>query len=136
MINTICGTIKDIHDDEVQVLISRKAACANCEASKVCHSLSKPEMDFRLPKPDMPLAVGDQVIVALESVSFLKACTYAFLVPLCAIILALSVTELLNLNEIIQAISAAASFIASLFVVRRLGKRIDKPRIIEVINEG
>jgi len=136
MMNTICGTIKDIQDNEVQVLISRKSACANCEASKICHSLSKPEMDFILPKPDMPLAVGDQVIIALESVSFLKACTYAFLVPLCAILLALFITSFLDLNVTLQAISAVISFLASLILVRRLGKRIDNPRIIEVINEG
>ncbi|HHO75238.1 MAG TPA: hypothetical protein ENN05_02275 [Deltaproteobacteria bacterium] len=135
MINTICGTIKDIHDNEVQVLISRKAACQNCDASKICHSLSKPEMDFRLPRPDMPVAIGDRVIVALESVSFLKACTYAFLVPLCAILLALFTTSLLDLNETIQASSAVLAFLASLFLVRKLGKRIDNPRIIEVVHE-
>ncbi|MBN2297509.1 MAG: SoxR reducing system RseC family protein, partial [Deltaproteobacteria bacterium] len=62
--------------------------------------------------------------------------TYAFLVPLCAIILALLITSFLDLNVTLQALSAAVSFLASLILVRKLGKRIDNPRIIEVIHEG
>ena len=135
MINTICGTITDIGRNVVQVNIPRKAACLGCQAADICHSFSRPNMDFRLPKPSMPIEVGDQVVVALESVSFIKACIYAFLVPLCAILLALFVTTSLDMDVAIQAISAACAFLVSLIFVRKLGKRIDNPRIIEVIHE-
>jgi len=135
MMNTICGTIKDIHEKEVQISIERKAACQGCEAQKICHSLSQPNMDFRLTKPDMPIAIGDQVVIALESTSFLKACTYAFLVPLSAILLALFITHFLDMNTTVQAVTAFFAFCASLILVRKLGKRIDNPRIIEVIHE-
>lgn len=135
MINTICGTIRDIDKNEVQVNIPRKAACHGCQASDICHSLSRPNMDFRLPKPSMPIAIGDQVVIALESISFIKACIYAFLVPLCAILLALFVTTILDMDVAIQAISAAIAFLLSLILVRKLGKKIDNPRIIEIIHE-
>jgi len=135
MMNTVCGTIKDIHKNEVQITIARKAACQGCEAADICHSLSRPNMDFRLPKPHMPLAIGDQVIISLESTSFLKACTYAFLVPLCAILLALFITNLLDMNTTVQALVAVFAFLISLLLVRKLGKRIENPRIIEVLHE-
>jgi positive regulator of sigma E activity len=135
MMNTICGTVKDIHENEVQISIERKAACQGCEASKICHSLSQPNMDFRLPKPNMPVAIGDQVVITLESTSFLKACTYAFLVPLCAILLALFVTHFLDMNTTVQALAAFFAFCAILILVRKLGKRIDNPKIIEVLHE-
>jgi positive regulator of sigma E activity len=135
MMNTICGTITDIHNSEVQVTISRKAACHGCEASNVCHSLSKSEMDFRLPKPHMPVNIGDQVTIAMSSTSFLKACTYAFLIPLGAIIFALLLAEFLDLGTAVQALCAFCAFLISLIFVRKLGKRIDNPRIIEVNRE-
>ena len=133
--NTICGTIKDIHENEVQISVARKAACQGCEAQKICHSLAQPNMDFRLPKPHMPIAIGDEVIIALEGTSFLKACTYAFLVPLCAIFLALFIAHFLDTTTTIQAVFAVIAFLLSLILVRKLGKRIDNPRIIEVLHE-
>ena len=135
MMNTICGTIKDIQENEVQISIARKSACEGCEAQKICHSLAQPNMDFRLPKPHMPIAIGDEVIIALESTSFLKACTYAFLVPLTAIILALFITNFLDMNTTLQAAAAVVAFLFSLILVRKLGKQIDNPRIIEVLHE-
>jgi positive regulator of sigma E activity len=135
MMNTICGTIKDIHENEVQISIARKAACQGCEASKICHSLARPNMDFRLPKPPMQISVGDQVVIALESTSFIKACAYAFLVPLCAILLALFITHFLDMNTTVQAVFAVFAFLLSLILVRKLGKRVDNPRIIEVLHE-
>lgn len=135
MINTICGTIKSISGNDVQVTIPRKAACQGCQAADICHSLSRPNMDFRLPKPSMSVKEGDRVTIALESMSFIRACFYAFFIPLCAILLALFITSMLDLAEAIQAISAVAAFLVSLIFVRKLGKKIDNPRIIEVISE-
>lgn len=135
IMNRICGTITDIHNSEVQVTISRKASCHGCEASKVCHSLSKPEMDFRLPKPPIPISIGDKVTIAMSSTSFIKACTYAFLIPLCAIIFTLLIAEFLDLGTAVQALCAVCAFFISLIFVRKLGKRIDNPRIIEVNRE-
>ncbi len=136
MINTVCGTIIDVYENQVQVSVSRKAACQGCEAQGICHSLSTPDMDFRLPRPPMAVAPGDRVIIALEGVSLIKACTYAFFVPLCAIILALFLMSFLDMSTPVQATAAVIGFLASLVIVRKLGKRIDNPRIIEVIHEG
>jgi len=135
MTNTVCGTIEDILDSEVHVIVDRKAACQGCQATGVCHSFTKKRMDLRLSRPPEPVSIGDTVIIAMEGSSLLKASTYAFLVPLFAIIASLCLTQFIDAPVLYQALWAVLAFAASLVAVRHLGKRIEAPRIIEVIHE-
>jgi len=135
MINTICGTISNVDNNGVQVKVERKSACQGCQAANICHSFSKSTMNFMLSRPTEPVEVGDTVLVAIESSSFLKACAYSFMIPLLFVVAILAITMWLDLYVSIQALSAAIAFAISLIVVRQLGKTIQSPRIVEVIHE-
>jgi positive regulator of sigma E activity len=65
----------------------------------------------------------------------LKASVFAFMVPLAAILAALFLTQAAGASVTLQALGAVLAFAVSLAVVRRLGKKIEAPRIIEVIHE-
>lgn len=135
MINTVCGTIEDVFDSEVRVIVDRRMACKGCQATGVCHSFTKTRMDLRLSRPPEPVSRGDTVVIAMEGSSLLKASIFAFLVPLSAVIAALFLAHFLGAPVLYQALGAVLAFTASLAAVRRLGKSIEAPRIIEVIHE-
>ncbi len=135
MINTVCGTIEGVFDSEVRVIVDRKAACQGCQATGVCHGFTKNRMDLMLSRPPGPVRRGDTVVIAMEGASLLKASTFAFMVPLAAILAALFITQAAGTPVLFQALGAVLAFAASLAAVRRLGKKIEAPKIIEVIHE-
>lgn len=135
MINTVCGTIEGVFDSEVRVIVDRKAACKGCQATGVCHSFTKKRMDLLLSRPPGPVSRGDTVVIAMEGSSVLKASAFAFMVPLAAVLAALFLTQAADAPVTFQALGAVLAFAASLAAVRRLGKKIEAPRIIEVIHE-
>lgn len=134
-LNQVCGTITHIHATDVEVSVKRTAACAGCQAENICHAFTRTTMDFRLPRPDMTLHEGDRVVIAMESSNLVKSCTYAFLVPLAFILLALAVGRAVGMDVPFQAALAVGAFCISLLIVRRLGKTIQGPTIVEVIHE-
>ena len=134
MTNTVCGTIEDILDTEVHVIVDRKAACQGCQATGVCHSFTKKRMDLRLSRPPEPVSIGDTVIIAMEGSSVLKASFFAFMIPLVFVITVLFVTQAADSPVWFQAAGAVLAFLASMRVVKFLGRGIEEPRIIEVIH--
>jgi positive regulator of sigma E activity len=135
MINTVCGTVQDIFDSDIRVIVNRKNACQGCQSSGICHGFTKTRMDLRLPRPSGSLRIGDTVVIAMEGTSLIKACTYAFLIPLCAIIAALLIAQHLSAGVPAQAASALVAFLSSLIIVRHMGRKIGAPHIVEVIHE-
>ncbi|HQG33139.1 MAG TPA: SoxR reducing system RseC family protein [Deltaproteobacteria bacterium] len=135
MINTVCGTVQDIFDSDIRVIVDRKNACQGCQSSGICHGFTKTRMDLKLPKPPGSIRRGDTVVIAMEGASLIKACTYAFLIPLCAIISALLVAQSLSAGVPVQAVCALVAFLLSLIIVRHMGRRIGTPHVVEVIHE-
>ncbi|HDP24087.1 MAG TPA: hypothetical protein ENN34_01455 [Deltaproteobacteria bacterium] len=133
--NTVCGTIKEIRDVEVEVTVNRTAACEGCRTANICHAFTRTNMDFNLPRPEMALSVGDRVVIALESSSFLKSCAYAFLIPLASLLITLAAAKAFGAEVSVQAVLAVAAFCLSLVVVRKLGTTVKRPTIIEVLRE-
>ncbi len=136
MENTVCGVIEGLEGRTVRVRVERKAACEGCQATEVCHALARSSMLFSLPRPAGPLQVGDRAVIALGSASLIKACAIAFMIPVAFIVTALALIRALGFDVDIQTVGALIALIASLLVVRRLGRSIESPRIIEVIHEG
>lgn len=133
---TVSGLITEIGKNKVVVNVERSTACQGCEAANICHAFTKPNIQFRLPRPKFDISTGSHVLIAMENSSFLKACAITYLIPLVFIVLAISITSLAGIGEAIQAISGICAFLGSLLIVRRLGTRIKGPRILEVINEN
>jgi len=133
--NTVCGTVRGIFDSDIQVSVDRKNACQGCQSSGICHGFTKTKMDLRLPKPESPVTVGDTVVIAMEGSSLIRASAYAFLIPLVAILTALFIAHATSSDVVTQVLAALLAFAASLIIVRHMGKKIESPRIIEVIHE-
>ena len=130
----VCGTVRGVSEAGVQVIIERTMACQGCRSMNVCHGFVKKRLDLTLPKPPLAVSVGDTVRVAMEG-SVLKASASAFLVPLAAVIAGLFAARALTADAAAQALCALLAFLASLVIVRYMGKRIRQPHIVEVLRE-
>jgi sigma-E factor negative regulatory protein RseC len=131
---TITGTVDSATQDKIIVKVERQSACQGCEASHVCHSFAQPTMNFSFDKPDFDVREGDKVMIAMENPSFLKACAITYLIPLVFVISGIAIAKILSMSEGIQAIAGLCTFVISLPLVRRLGKTIQGPKLIERIN--
>jgi positive regulator of sigma E activity len=135
IMTSVCGTVQGISDTDVQVTIERKIACQGCQSMNICHSFVKKRMDLRLPKPPLPMAVGDTVLITMDDSSVVRASASAFLIPLLFIIAGLFLARTLSPNAAVQALGGLLAFLASLVIVRYMGKGIKSPHIVEVVHE-
>ncbi|HNY66633.1 MAG TPA: SoxR reducing system RseC family protein [Deltaproteobacteria bacterium] len=132
---SVCGTVQSVSEAGVQVTIERTMACQGCQSTNVCHGFVKRRMDLTLPVPPVPVSVGDTVLVAMDDSSVVKASAMAFLIPLIAILAGLFLARLVSPDVAVQTIGALLAFLTSLIIVRYMGKRIEAPRILEVVHE-
>ena len=131
---TITGTVDSVAQDKIIVKVERQSACQGCEASHVCHSFAQPTMNFSFDKPVFDVREGDKVMIAMDNPAFLKACAITYLIPLVFVISGIVVAKILSMSEGIQAIAGLFAFLLSLPLVRKLGKAIQGPRILERVN--
>ncbi|MEA2101679.1 MAG: SoxR reducing system RseC family protein [Thermodesulfobacteriota bacterium] len=135
MDNIVPGIVISADSRKVRVQVNRKSACGGCQAADICHSLTNNLMDFDLPLPGFAVHKGDRVNISLAASSLLKATGLAFMLPLFFIVLVLSITTALGMGVAIQASGILISLIISLFIVRWLGNRLERPRITGIIHE-
>ena len=133
--NIVPGVIVSVDNKKVRVEVNRKSACGNCQAADICHALTNNLMDFDLSHPGFAVHKGDRVNISLASSNLLKATSLAFMLPLFFIVLVLSITTALGMGVAIQASGILLSLIISLFIVRSLGKRLERPRITGIIHD-
>jgi positive regulator of sigma E activity len=132
---SVCGTVQGISVTGVLVTIERTNACEGCASMNACHAFVKKRLDLTLPMPPLPVGVGDTVLVAMDDSMVLSASATAFLIPLVALIAGLFIGRVLSPEVPVQVLGALLAFLASLVIVRYMGKRIKTPRIVEVVHE-
>ncbi|MCD6281144.1 MAG: SoxR reducing system RseC family protein [Deltaproteobacteria bacterium] len=131
MFNTTEGVVTDINDTTVSIEVDRKGACHGCQAEGICHMFTSPVMKFNLPRPSFPLNVGDKVTIAIQPTSLVWASIVTYIIPVVAIFLAMGITHQYGLDVGVQATTALIAFLASLALVRWIGKSFKGPKIIE-----
>lgn len=105
----------------------RAAACTRCAARSGCGAGALAEMlggrqSLRLPQT-LPLAVGDEVVVAMESGTFLGAAALAYLVPPAALAALAMLSEAFGLSNGVTAALAVPAFALSFVPLRRADRR-------------
>ena len=88
------GTISQIKDDRIVVLIERRSACSTCHARGACLSSDKDEQLIEVSDYPLGVQVGDRVrLIPAKGGSPLKAVLFAFVIPI--ILLAVVSEEIL-----------------------------------------
>jgi positive regulator of sigma E activity len=132
---SVCGTVQGVTGAGVLVTIERRVACQGCESQNICHGFVKKRMDLTLPLPALEVHSGDTVLVAMDDSSVVRASATAFLIPLLFVLAGLFIARALSPDAGVQALGALLAFLASLVIVRSMGKRIQSPHIVEVVHE-
>lgn len=77
------GTISQIKDDRIVVLIERRSACSACHARGACLSSDKDEQLIEVSDYPLGVQVGDRVrLIPAKGGSPLKAVLFAFVIPI------------------------------------------------------
>ena len=77
------GTISQIKDDRIVVLIERRSACSTCHARGACLSSDKDEQLIEVSDYPLGVQVGDRVrLFPAKGGSPLKAVLFAFVIPI------------------------------------------------------
>ena len=77
------GTISQIKDDRIVVLIERRSACSTCHARGSCLSSDKDEQLIEVSDYPLGVQVGDRVrLIPAKGGSPLKAVLFAFVIPI------------------------------------------------------
>lgn len=129
------GVVESIAKNQVFVLVERKTACSECHAKGLCGEQGS-ERRIRVVVSDATMfAVGDKVVVSLESTKMgFSAIIWAYLFPLCILLAVLFATHALGFNDGVAALSAIAAtvlYYVLLWFIRRYFDRKIKFTIIK-----
>ncbi|WP_157973694.1 SoxR reducing system RseC family protein [Tropicimonas sp. IMCC34043] len=114
-------------DGYVELEGDRAAGCASCASRSSCGSGALAELiggkqHLRL-RQTLPLSVGDEVVVAMESSAFLGAMTRAYLVPPAALCVVAAVSASLGLSDVATALLCVPALALSALPLVRADRR-------------
>jgi sigma-E factor negative regulatory protein RseC len=129
------GVVERIEGDKVFVKVERGTACQACHAKGLCGEQGG-ERRMRVVTPNArEFSAGDRVIVSLESTKMgFSAIIWAYLFPLCILLVALFSAHALGVDDGVAALSAivaTALYYVLLYFIRRYIDRKIKFTIIK-----
>jgi sigma-E factor negative regulatory protein RseC len=126
-----------VEHDIIYVKSLQTSACGHCAQQHNCgtplYTMWLPQRELALPS-QLPVAVGDTVIVAIDESHLLRASLFVYLLPLLLMMLAAGFASIVNFPPAIAAFSA---LMAGFFIISRLQWRfirffIDPPQLDKI----
>lgn len=140
------GRVTAVDGSYALVAAQPSSACEGCSQKGVCHVLGGSGDMIIKAANDVRANIGDRVVVAISSKTFLKASALIYLLPVAALItggiFGRSVAPHLGLNiqaEAVSAIFGLISLVVSFVAVRLLSSKIGESkagqaRIVKVLD--
>ena len=140
------GMVTAVDGSYAFVMAKPSTACEGCSQKGVCHVLGGSGDMIIKAANNVTANVGDKVIVAISSKTFLKASAVIYLLPVAALIaggiFGRSVAPHLGLNIQAEAVSAIfglifllVSFVAVKLLSSKIGEsKADQARIVKVLD--
>lgn len=122
------GQVVAVEQGAVLVQVQRQSACGSCAARGACgQGLSQMLRPGRQQEvwalANLPLTVGDRVVLGVSEQTLLRSAMLVYLLPLLALLLAAGAGRWLGLGEGMVIVSAVASFGAALLYLRSYSRR-------------
>lgn len=115
------GVVQSIVDDQINVMILSKSACAACHAKGVCSMADMQEKMVSVPiKENNAIGVGDKVNVIMTTSSGVKAVFWGYILPFLIVFTVLFTLLLTVGNEGLAALAALGSLIPYYLVLTQL----------------
>lgn len=117
----------EVHPDFILVSASRLGACSACQASANCGQRSlaglfgNKNILLSLENPEqLPIEVGQSVVLGLHEHALLKSSFVMYLIPLFFLIVSAVVTTLLSFSEGLIVLSSLVSLSIGFLIARKL----------------
>ena len=132
------GTIKDIQNNLIQVLITQQSACSDCDAKSACLVAGHQEKIIDIEISDSSFEIGENVILTgNQSVGF-YAVLLAFVLPFILVLITLIILHSFIINEAISGVLALLVLVPYYVILSLFNKRIKanfKFEIRKVVND-
>lgn len=116
------GIISNINDNEVEVKIVSKSACASCNIKGACNMSEMKDKIICIPRPkDKNLSIGQEVTISMELGQANRAVIFAYVIPVIILISMIFILNALKFEEGINAlisIGSLAPYYLILFLFR------------------
>lgn len=121
------GIITKIDNDNVEVKILSKSACASCNIKTACNMSEMQEKIITIPAPkDKKLSIGQDVVISIRLGQANRAVIFAYVIPVIILISMIFILSILKIDEGINALISIGSLIPYYFVLFLLKDRIKR----------
>ena len=104
------GIITAINDDEVQIKILSKSACASCNIKGSCNMSEMKEKIISIPRPkDKELAIGQDVKISMGLGQANSAVIFAYVIPVIILVSMIFILNALKIDEGLNALISVGS---------------------------
>lgn len=121
------GIITKIDNDNIEVKILSKSACASCNIKTACNMSEMQEKIITIPAPkDKKLSIGQDVVISIRLGQANRAVIFAYVIPVIILISMIFILSILKIDEGINALISIGSLIPYYFVLFLLKDRIKR----------
>lgn len=121
------GIVTKIDNDNVEVKILSKSACASCNIKTACNMSEMQEKTITIPAPkDKKLSIGQDVVISIRLGQANRAVIFAYVIPVIILISMIFILSILKIDEGINALISIGSLIPYYFVLFLLKDRIKR----------
>ena len=112
------GIVTKIDNDNVEVKILSKSACASCNIKTACNMSEMQEKIITIPAPkDKKLSIGQDVVISIRLGQANRAVIFAYVIPVIILISMIFILSILKIDEGINALISIGSLIPYYFVL-------------------
>ena len=106
------GIITRIDNDNVQIKILSKSACASCNIKGACNMSEMKEKIIDIPRPkDKNLSIGQEVKISMRLGQANKAVIFAYVIPVIILVGMIFILNALKFDEGINALISIGSLV-------------------------
>ena len=112
------GIITGIDDNNVQIKILSKSACASCNIKGACNMSEMKEKIISIPIPkDKNLSIGQEVKISMKIGQANRAVIFAYVIPVIILISMIFILSALKTDEGISALVSIGSLVPYYFIL-------------------
>lgn len=126
------GIVKEINEDNIEVMIVSESACASCKSKKVCSISEMKEKIISVKSSYSRFKVGDRVNVLMEEKIGIYAILFAYVFPFIFMISILFVGNYKKTSEPVMGILVLAFLIVYYSLIYLLRKHFEKKIIFKI----
>lgn len=126
------GVVTAVEVNKVMVNIVATSACAACQGKSFCSMSDKKEKTFVIENVNQTFIVGEEVLVTMRLAQGMKAVVWAFVVPLCLLMIILLTLHACKISEAGSALGALITVTIYYYTLYRMRNRLKKKYVFEI----